>query len=443
MKLSQFIYLIKQELRRASRSRYAYLTFIGLPLFIWVLQGGILLFTETAISESQDVSNVYLHITTNDTYGPIDVPEFKLSFDYNGQLAGSNISRLKLDHYLIQKIKWVSIFDNTSPLYGVNVRTQSYSSVESSAKNGDIRYWLHINENFTTSYISQGRVINDEVELRYLPQGILGPMVIQTGLNLIVDEAPFTIIHVNSYTSSVTKKISLGDEIADQDSKQEFRSSFLPLMIIIIAVMAPAPFISTSFSGEREKKTMESLLALPITRQSILIGKLLAGMGLVIVFTVMNLVGMSIYNAIVPDHLGRIELSYTNIIAISISMFLSAFISLSIGISIASLIKDSRTAESIYTFSMMIPALILALLTISIGLPEEFGILGLFLYIIPWQHTIAIFQRIMRPSYYSIKSIFGLGLVVDLIFHLVTLFIIIGIVLYIGAKLFNREGIVS
>ena len=49
----------------------------------------------------------------------------------------------------------------------------------------------------------------------------------------------------------------------------------------------------------------------------------------------------------------------------------------------------------------------------------------------------------LRPEFYNVKSLTGLGLVPDLIFHITYLIIFILVVIYIASKIFEREGIVN
>ena len=50
-----------------------------------------------------------------------------------------------------------------------------------------------------------------------------------------------------------------------------------------------------------------------------------------------------------------------------------------------------------------------------------------------------------RPAFYdtSANSLFHMGLAVDLVFHIASLVVIIGLLLYIASKIFEREGIVN
>jgi hypothetical protein len=78
-----------------------------------------------------------------------------------------------------------------------------------------------------------------------------------------------------------------------------------------------------------------------------------------------------------------------------------------------------------------------------VGVPENLGESGLLLYLIPFSHSLAIFQKLLKPGFYEIKSLTGFGLMGDIIFHFTFLVISIAIVLYIASKVFEREGIVN
>ena len=447
--VSQFIYLIKQELRAASRSRYIIISFMLLPLLMWGLEGGIFILTQTVTTST---SGETLYITNEDTSANVTLlSNFTLPFNYQGHAAGTNITQLNLSDYFIAAINHTAKNNNLSTLYGIKVIIDNYSHVNTSAQQGKVNYWLDIPANFSSSYSTIGIA---SVELHYLQSSITGPALFQTGISQILAQPPFTIVAVQKVAILGSTQILLGGEQPSQGFN--FGAGFAGMIAILISVFAPAPFISSSFAGEREKKTMEALLALPIPRRNILIGKLSAGMVLVVIFTLMNIIGMFFYNYLLTNFtttsnnsstsvsdILSINLDPTSVIAISVTMFLSAFISIGIGISIASLTKDVRTSESMYNLLLMLPSLLVGMLGLYGGLPENQGEAGLLLYIIPWSHASAIFQEVSRPDYYNVKSLLGFGLVPDILFHLVVLIIMIVIILYIATKIFEREGIVN
>lgn len=442
-------YLVLQELRGASRSRYIVISFIFVPLLMWGMQGGIQVLTQVAITSDSEGETLY--ITNEDlSFANVTLLEnYSLPFDFDDKTKDTNVTSLNLGEFLVASVKNEVTKVESSSLFGMTIIDDlSYNEVLNLTQKGDVKYWLRIKSGFASNYEDLGGTI--DLELQYLTSGILGPTLIQAGIAQILVQPPFTI--VEKFTGLETKAIAIE---GDTGSGTGFGAGFAGFIAILVAVIAPAPFVSTSFAGEREKKTMEALLALPLSRRSILFGKLTAGMGLVAVFALMNIVGMFMYNFIInefTDMSGEnsvfslvIDLNPISIIAITITMFLSAFIAIGLGISIASLTKDVRTSESMYSTFIMIPSLIVGMLGMFGGLPESYGAAGFLIYIIPWSHSLAIFQRISRPAFYDLNtnSIFNMGVYVDLLFHIVSLVVIIGIILYVASKIFEREGIVS
>ena len=112
-------------------------------------------------------------------------------------------------------------------------------------------------------------------------------------MNQILSSKPFTIVDIKKYGTFKSSEILIGGESTTSD--ESFSIGFAGFMGILLAVTAPASFVSTTFAGEREKKTLESLLALPISRKGILLGKLASGMVLVCSFAVVNIIGMELY----------------------------------------------------------------------------------------------------------------------------------------------------
>ncbi|MCK5344085.1 MAG: ABC transporter permease subunit, partial [Candidatus Heimdallarchaeota archaeon] len=188
---------------------------------------------------------------------------------------------------------------------------------------------------------------------------------------------------------------------------------------------------------------------------NILFGKLLAGMVLVSIFAVMNMVGLVGFSFILglADSGGSeaynvsamysINPTLNLLLLVGITMFLSAFVAIGIGISIASLTKDVRSAESLYSMVMMVPSLIVGMTSLFGALPEQsFGGAGILLYLIPWSHAIAILSKGLYPQTYASSAITG-SIATDLLFHLGFLVVIIFISLYIASRVFERESILT
>jgi hypothetical protein len=143
-----------------------------------------------------------------------------------------------------------------------------------------------------------------------------------------------------------------------------------------------------------------------------------------------------------------IEPSLTMLVLVVAMMFLSAFVAIGIGISVASLTKDVRSAESMYNMFMMLPAMGVGFVGMFGGIPERaFGGAGVVLYIIPWAHSIAIMSKGLYPQTYESTALTGNlpygGIAMDLLFHFGYLIVVILICLFIASKVFEREGILT
>jgi hypothetical protein len=176
-------------------------------------------------------------------------------------------------------------------------------------------------------------------------------------------------------------------------------------------------------------------------------------MVLISIFAVMNMIGLLGFSFVLSlgetgggysaAEMYAIEPSVIMFLLIGLTMFLSAFIAIGFGISVASLTKDVRSAESMYSMVMLLPSMIVGLTSMFGSLPEEsFGGAGIFLYIIPWTHAIAILQKGLYPQTYASSALTG-SITTDLIFHVGYLVVIIFIALFIASRVFEREGILN
>ncbi|MFX0207642.1 MAG: ABC transporter permease [Candidatus Hodarchaeota archaeon] len=437
----QIIALVKQELQSARRTRYVIFTFILMPLVMWGMQGAIQMIMGISMFTSQEGETIYV-----------------VSYDEgNGTY---NLGDLFIDRLIIETQK------NDSILSGAIVNQTKYtdltytdllSKINSSETVSYYTPCIIIPENFTFDYLAYNLTANPNsipprVELYTKPGGILGSSMLEAGIFEIVYQDPFTKVSYDKITYVSQKTIVFKGE---EGAASGFGVGFIGMISIMVAVFAPAPFVSTSFAGEREKKTMESLLALPISRFNILLSKLLAGLVLVGIFALMNIVGLFLFSAMI-DIIGQSNAGaeeYSAVFAIDpnpvmmvlvvLMMFLSAFVAIGIGISLASLTKDVRSAESMYSMFMYLPAIGVGMIGLIGGLPEQaFGEVGYLLYLVPWTHATAILSKGLYPKTFESSALTG-SIPLDLVVHFGYLIVVILICLFIASKVFERESILT
>jgi len=214
-------------------------------------------------------------------------------------------------------------------------------------------------------------------------------------------------------------------------------SYMIPIVIAMVIILA-AQLAATSVAMEKEQKTMEVLLTLPIRRTTILVGKLsgvilvaaLATFAMILSFTYymssFQIGGAQRINleeaGIAPDLLG-----YTLLTA---SLFLSIISALALAVLLAAYTKDVRSAQSllgILFLPIFMPAFLLMFAPIEI-LP--IGLQGV-IYAIPFSYSSLAAKALYTKEYLVIV----LGIAYQIIFT--------AVVLGIAAKFFASEKILT
>lgn len=204
-------------------------------------------------------------------------------------------------------------------------------------------------------------------------------------INTIVNGVPYQGITPYDISSEVTNKTMM-----------------IPLVIMMIIIMVGSIVIS-SMGSEKENKTLETLLTLPIKRTSIVSGKILAASVVGLVYGLAYLVGMSIYmNAMTGsmstgsvdlDALGM-SLDTMDWILIMISMFLAIVCALGMCMVLGAFAKNYKSAQT-----MMMPLSILAMIPMFITMFSGWYGSGMgvkaITFAIPFSHPMMAMQALM------------------------------------------------
>jgi len=212
----------------------------------------------------------------------------------------------------------------------------------------------------------------------------------------------------------------------------------MPMVIMILIIMA-SQLAATSVAMEKEQKTLEVLLTLPIKRVYILIGKITGVIVVSLIATVSYIVGFAYYmssftvgsTSQVAD-LSAIGLSPdpAGMILMMLSLFLAFLSALSIAILISAYTKDVRSAQSlvgILYIPILIPALVLMLVPVDI-LPIG---MQAVIYGIPFSYPILAAKAIYTKDYLVVV----LGIVYQVAFT--------AVILFIATKFFASEKVLT
>ena len=216
-------------------------------------------------------------------------------------------------------------------------------------------------------------------------------------------------------------------------------------LVMLTSVLAPAPYISKSFAGEREAKTLEALLVVPMSRIKILGSKLVAGIALTSIYSVFTAIGILTYNLSIilrvadlsPElQQANIDLYTVNADTIPLIMFCQFLVllcAIGIGVVISCLAKDRATSESVNSMVMLIPTFVIGILGFTGSILQYGGILGWIILAIPFTHAILFLNAVLA----------GTGTLIGLSINVVYMISFTIVFILIGAKLFEREAIIA
>jgi len=217
------------------------------------------------------------------------------------------------------------------------------------------------------------------------------------------------------------------------------QSIMLPIMVMMM-VMFAIQMAATSIALEKEQKTLEILMTLPVSRMTILGGKLSGSIVIALAGAVSYLIGFSSYMnsafSFVPEaqsmSLSDVNMGITpfGFLLIGIVIFVTLVSALAMALSVAVFADNVRSAQS-FTSALitpiMIPALVLMFSDIEM-LPTSFQYLMLA---IPYTHTMIATKAAFLGEYFIVmRSIFFISI------WTVAL-------LYIAARIFSTERIIT
>ena len=233
------------------------------------------------------------------------------------------------------------------------------------------------------------------------------------------------------------KALPISPEVLSSLSMSQY--IIMPIAIVMLILFA-MQLAATSVASEKEEKTLETLLSLPINRLTILMGKLTGSIIVALIGAAAYLVGFTYYMGsmftIIPTETGidLTELGLTpsllGYILMGVSLFVSLLSALALAVVISAFTEDVRSAQSLvgYVYPLMfIPMVLLMYIDISmLPLPAQILILA-----IPYSHPILATRASTTGNY-----LLAVGGIIY-----VSLFTIA--ILYLAAKFFATEKILT
>ena len=210
-------------------------------------------------------------------------------------------------------------------------------------------------------------------------------------------------------------------------------------MVMMLLLISAMQIAATSISLEKEEKTLETLLTLPVGRLSILTAKLSGSVVVAIAGAVTSLIGVNYYTSsifsMVPTESIDLEalglaLSPVAYILLGITLFVTIVSALAIAICIAVFSENVRSAQSMIAplnILVILPSLVLMFADIEILPP----VVQAIMYAIPYTHSILASKVAFTGDYFTMLTSIGY----------ISLFTVA--ILLITARIFSTEKIIT
>lgn len=225
-----------------------------------------------------------------------------------------------------------------------------------------------------------------------------------TSANASVVLSPTTLSETTIFRSKEMNGISPG-EIGSVMSGQ---SLMIPILVMMIVIMAGGQVVS-SMGMEKENKTLETLLTLPVRRSSIIAGKLTAAAIVGLLMAGVYMVGFGYYMSAISakatvdlaDY--GLTLNALDYILIGLSLFASLVAALALCLVIGTFATNYKSSQT-----LTMPITVLAMIPMFLVMMKDFNTLPIggqvLVYVIPFSHPMMAFRALMFDDYALVIS---------------------------------------
>jgi len=224
---------------------------------------------------------------------------------------------------------------------------------------------------------------------------------------LIQQDSSFDPALVLAPTQRIETTFFKGKEIEGLSSSQlgnmlSSQSIVIPIVVMMLIIMAGASVIS-SMGMEKENKTLETLLTLPVRRSHIVIGKIVGSALVGMIMAAIYMIGFSRYMSsfqISDINLADfgLALGMQDYLLIGISLFVALLAGLALCIVLGTFAKNYRSAQT-----LVFPITALAMISMFITLFKDFDtipvVLRILVFAIPFSHPMMAMRALMMDNY--------------------------------------------
>lgn len=177
--------------------------------------------------------------------------------------------------------------------------------------------------------------------------------------------------------------------------------STLPILIMMLIIMSGSTVIS-SMAFEKENKTLETLLTMPVKRSNIIAGKIIGSAIVGLVFAGIYILGFRYYmNSLSMGSTMtslNMQLNTQQMILLLLSFLTSLLAGLAACMLLGAFTKDSKTSQTMI-FPISVSAMFSMFLTMFIDYATMAPVLKVIYFIIPFSHPMMAFRELLFGNY--------------------------------------------
>jgi len=421
--LSRLTSLVVKEIKELVRDPKILLGVILMPLIMFPLMGG-------AINISQESVMRAIISASFAVYNEDEGPEVDTFLDYiytNNTVV--TVEAGSLEEALTQ-------FQDSEASTMLYIR-DGYSENISTGTKGRIKIYANL-RSLTIAEAGRSDTVNSLINIYsyYLSLSKIQGLLDSAG-DYASPEAVRSPLYISS--ASIIKGNVL--EVSPSSIVQLILSQSVALpMMVMVMLMFAIQMAATSIAIEKEQKTLETLMTLPVGRMTILSGKLAGSIVVSLAGAVAYMIGFGYYmnsafsfaSGMTSTSVGDVGLglSVVGLILLGINIFVTLISGLALAISLAVFTDNVRSAQSLtgfLTIPVMLPAIVMMFSDIEL-LPTT---LQWILLVIPYTHSIIATKAAFMGDFALVLRSIGY----------ISVFTVV--VLYIAARIFSTERIIT
>jgi ABC-2 type transport system permease protein len=246
---------------------------------------------------------------------------------------------------------------------------------------------------------------------------------------------------------SVEEHVIVGEKeaLASPDMIGAFisqQTTFIPIVLFIVTIFA-AQMVATTIANEKENKTLETLLAVPVARSALVGAKMIAAGAVALLSAGAYMIGMSYYMKGMQAGFGGMELNGGDALAslglslsvgdyalLGTTMFFAILVAISIALILGAFAENVRAVQSLLTplmLMLMLPYFLVLFLDIEAISPR----LRLLVYAIPFSHPFMAGPNLFLGNYAMVWA----GIAYEIVWFVVFVFL--------AARIFASDRILT